>query len=58
MLSHLLHVQHPTAKQAVITAMDLLGIFFANSKFFVLFWNPWGVNSQPFVSKKRSLPLH
>jgi len=25
MLSQLLHVRHPTAKQAVITAIDLLG---------------------------------
>lgn len=31
MLSRLLHVQHPTAKQAVITAIDLLGIY---KKFF------------------------
>ena len=27
MLGRFLHVQHPTAKQAVITAIDLLGIF-------------------------------
>jgi hypothetical protein len=27
MLGRLLHVQHPTAKQAVITAIDLLGDF-------------------------------
>lgn len=26
MLSRLLHVRHPTAKQAVITAIDLLGL--------------------------------
>lgn len=26
MLSRLLHVWHPTAKQAVITAIDLLGV--------------------------------
>ena len=27
MLSRLLHVRHPTAKQAVITAIDLLGLY-------------------------------
>lgn len=27
MLSRLLHVRHPTAKQAVITAIDLLGLW-------------------------------
>jgi hypothetical protein len=30
MLGRLLHVQHPTAKQAVITAIDLLGVFLHN----------------------------
>lgn len=30
MLGRLLHVQHPTAKQAVITAIDLLGDFLHN----------------------------
>lgn len=30
MLGRLLHVQHPTAKQAVITAIDLLGNFLYN----------------------------
>ena len=30
MLGRLLHVQHPTAKQAVITAIDLLGDFIHN----------------------------
>jgi hypothetical protein len=30
MLGRLLHVQHPTAKQAVITAIDLLGDFLYN----------------------------
>lgn len=30
MLSRLLHVRHPTAKQAVITAIDLLGLAVSN----------------------------
>lgn len=31
MLSRLLHVRNPTAKQAVITAIDLLGMYRVNA---------------------------
>jgi hypothetical protein len=37
MLGRFLHVQHPTAKQAVITAIDLLGNFL-DEKTARLFW--------------------
>jgi len=37
MLGRLLHVQNPTAKQAVITAIDLLGDFVHNMTAFVSF---------------------
>lgn len=47
MLSRLLHVRHPAAKQAVITAIDLLGRAVINA----------AENGAPFPLKKRDLLL-
>ncbi|KAL5709726.1 Protein SHOOT GRAVITROPISM 6 [Ranunculus cassubicifolius] len=47
MLSRLLHVQHPTAKQAVITAIDLLGRAVINA----------AENGAPFPLKGRDIML-
>ncbi|KAK8712010.1 hypothetical protein V6N13_147263 [Hibiscus sabdariffa] len=47
MLSRLLHVRHPTAKQAVITAIDLLGCAVAKA----------AENGAPFPLKRRDMLL-